>query len=88
MASLDDESLFTKAPSKETTKNFVNSIFSNIFCGDKLTRKDSYDLLKLETTKSFFVFDNKFCKQIGKVAMGLHMDPTLANAFLHHYEKI
>ena len=88
MASLHVEQLFTKVPSKETIKNFVNSIFSNIFCSGKLTRKDLYDLLKLATTKSFFVFDNKFCKQIGKVAMGLHMDPTLANAFLHHYEKI
>ena len=71
MASLDVESLFTNIPSKETIKDFVNNIFSNIFCSGKLTRNDVYDLLKLAATESFFIFDNKLCKQIDEVAMGV-----------------
>ena len=34
------------------------------------------------------MFDNELYKQIGRVAMGSPSGPTLANAFLCHYEKI
>ena len=46
------------------------------------------ELLKLATTKSSFIFDNKLYKHIDGVAMGLPLGPTLANAFLCHYDKI
>ena len=45
-------------------------------------------MLKLATTKSSFIFDNKLYKQIDEVAMDSPLGPTLANAFLCHYEKI
>ena len=88
MASLDVESLFTNIPLEETIKNCVNHLFSNNFHGVKLSRKDLYELLKLATTESSFIFDNKLYKQIDGVAMGSPLGPTLANAFLGHYEKI
>ena len=88
MASLDVESLFTNIPLEETIKNCVNDLFSNNFYSSKLSRKDLYDLLKLATTESSFIFYNKLYKPIDKVAMGPHVGPTLANAFLCHYEKI
>ena len=53
----------------------------------KLSRKDFYDLLKLATTESSFIFDNKLYKQIDGVAMGSPLGPTLATAFLCHFEK-
>ena len=84
MASLNVESLFTSIPLEETIKNCVNDLFSNNFCGAKLSRKDLYNLLKIATTESSFIFDNK---QIDGVAMGSPLGPTLANAFLCHYEK-
>ena len=37
--------------------------------------------------ESFFVFDNSLYHQIDGVAMGSSLRPTLANAFLCHYEK-
>ena len=88
MASLDVESLFTNIPLEETIKNCVNDLFSNNFYSGKLSRKDLYELLKLATTESSFIFDNKLYKQIDGVAMGSPLGPTLANAFICHYEKI
>ena len=35
----------------------------------------------------FFIFDYLINKQIDGVAMGAPLGPTLANAFLCHYEK-
>ena len=85
MASLDVEFLFTNIPLEETIKNCVNDLFSNNFYIGKLSRKD---LSKLATTESSFIFDNKLYKQIDRVAMASFLGPTLANAFLCHYEKI
>ena len=51
MASLDVELLFTNILFEETTKNCVNSLFSNHVFSGKLTKKDLYDLVKLETTE-------------------------------------
>ena len=66
----------------------VNDLFSNNFYGGKLSRKDLHELLKIATTESSFIVDNKLYKQIDGVAMGSPLDPTLANAFLCRYEKI
>ena len=88
MASLDVESLFTNIPLEETINNCVNDLFSNNFCSDKLSEKDFYDLFKLATAESSFIFDNKLYKQIVGVAMASPLGPTLANAFLWHCEKI
>ena len=87
MASLDVESLFTNIPLEETIKNCVNDLFSNNFYSGKLSRKDLNELLKLATTESSFIFDNKLYKQIDGVAMGSPLGPTLATAFLCHFEK-
>ena len=86
MASLDVESLFTNIPLEETIKSCVNDLFSNNVYSGKLSRKDLYDLLKVATTESSFIFDNKPYKLIdGK---GSPLSPTQGNAFLCHYEKI
>ena len=44
-------------------------------------------LLSLATTESMFLFNDKYYKQIDGVAMGSPLGPTLANAFMCHYEK-
>ena len=88
MASLDIESLFTNIPLEETIKNCVSDLFSNNFYSGKLSRKDLYELSKLETIEPSFIFDNKLHKQIDGVARGSPLGPTLANTFLCHYEKI
>ena len=45
-------------------------------------------MLKLATTESPFIFDNKLYEQIDTVAISLPLGPTLANNFLCHNEKI
>ena len=62
MASLDVESLFTNVPLEETIKNCVNNLFSSNFYSGKLSKKDLYDLLKIATTESSFIFDDKLYK--------------------------
>ena len=37
--------------------------------------------------ESFFIFDNSLYRQIDGVTMGSPLGPTLANAFLCHYEN-
>ena len=88
MASLYVDSLFTNILLEETIKNCVNNLFCNNFYSGKLRRKDLHDLLKLAKTESLFIFDNKLYTQIDGVAMGSPLGPTLANAFLCHYEKM
>ena len=69
IASLDVASLFTNIPLEETIKNCVNSLFSDNFYSGKLSRKDLYQLPKLATIESSFIFDNKLYKQIDGFAM-------------------
>ena len=45
-------------------------------------------MLTLGTFESFFVFDGKYYKQCDGMAMGSCLRPTLANAFLCHYENL
>ena len=54
----------------------------------KLSKSELYYLLKLATSESSFIFDNILYKQIDGIAMGLPLGPSLANAFLCHYEKL
>ena len=54
---------------------------------DNLTKQDVHDLLSAAAKESFFIFDNSLYRQIDGTAMGSPLGPTLANAFLCHYEK-
>ena len=64
IASLNVEPLFTNITLQETIKNCVNDLFCHNFYSSKLSRKNLYELLKLATTESSFIFDNKLYKQI------------------------
>ena len=58
MARLDVESLFTNIPIDETIKNAVDDLFSNNMYQGKPSKSDLYYLLKLATSKTYFIFDN------------------------------
>ena len=88
MASLDVESLFTNIPLEETIINCVDDLFSHHDYHGKLSKNELHQLIKLATTESFFIFDDKMYKQLDGVSMGSPLGPTLANAFLCHYEKL
>ena len=44
-------------------------------------------LLSFATKESYFIFNRQVYKQVDGVAMGSTLGPTLANAFLVHFEK-
>ena len=83
MASFDVESLFTNIPLKETINNCVNDLHNKNLYNGKLNKSDLFKLMETATSESSFIFDFL----IDGVAMGSPLSPTLANAFLHHYEK-
>ena len=87
VASLDVESLFTNMPLEETIENCVNDLFFDKPKVDIVTNQGVYNLLSAAAQESFFIFDNSLYHQIDSVAMGSPLGPTLANAFLCHYEK-
>ena len=45
-------------------------------------------LLRAALSNNYFLFDGIIYQQIDGVAMGSPLDPSLANAFLAHYEQI
>ena len=88
MASLDVDSLFTNIPLKETINICVENLFKKQTHIGNLSKESFKELLTLATFESFFVFDGKYHKECDGVAMGSPLGPTLANAFLCHYEKL
>ena len=87
MASLDAESLLTNIPLKETMNNCVSDLHNKNLYNGKLDTSDLFKLLETVTSESIFVFDFLLYKQIDGVAMSSLLGPTIANAFLCHYEK-
>ena len=87
MASLDVESLFTNIPLDETINNIIEDLFSFSEIVHNLNREELKKLLSFAAHESFFLFDGEYYTQIDGVAMGSPLGPTLANAFLCHYEK-
>ena len=78
MASLDIKSLLTNIPLEETSEIYSKDLFFDI---------SKVDLLSAGAKEWLFIFDNSRYCQIVQVAMWSPLGPTLANAFLCHYEK-
>ena len=87
MASLDVESQFTNIPLEETIDNIINDLFLTTDKVHNFEREELKKLLTFAAYESFFIFDGEYYTQIDGVAMGSPLGPTLANAFLCHFEK-
>ena len=87
MASLDVEILFTNIPLEETIDNIINDLFLTTDKVYNFEREELKQLLTFAAYQSFFIFDGEYYTQIDAVAMGSPLGPTLANAFLYHFEK-
>ena len=87
MANLDVESLLTNIPLNETINNCVGDLHSKNLYNGKLSKRDLFKLLEAATSESSFIFDYMLYKQVDGVTVGSFLGPTLANAFLCHYEK-
>ena len=88
MTSFDIENLFTNVPLTETIDICLSKLFPNqdsLVIG--LSRKLFKSLLELSVLNSFFMFNNRFYKQIQGLGMGLPLGPTFANIFMCHHEQ-
>ena len=80
--------LFTNVPLTETIDICLSKLFPNqdsLVIG--LSRKLFKSLLELSVLNSFFMFNNRFYKQIQGLGMGLPLGPTFANIFMCHHEQ-
>ena len=88
MASLDVDSLFTNIPLDETIDICIDSLYKDDENTPKMPKVVFRNLLIVATKESFFMFNNKFYKQIDGVAMGFPLGPALDNIFMCNFENI
>ena len=72
---------------EETIDNVINDLFLTTDKVHNFEREELKQLLTFAAYESFFIFDREYYTQIDGVAMGSPLGPTLANAFLCHFEK-
>ena len=67
MASLDVDSLFTNIPLDETTNICVDNLYNENENSLNIPKHDLRNLLNIATKESFFMFNNKYYKQVDGV---------------------
>ena len=88
MASLGAESLFTNITLKEIIKICFDSLYQNQELLSNININQFEKLLRAALSDNCFLFDGIVYQPVDRVAMGSPLGPSLANAFLAHYEKI
>ena len=87
MASFDVESLYTNIPIKETVEIITNSIYANDNSFRNMSKKNFKQLLNLVTEDNYFIFNNKYLRQIEGLSMGNPISATFANVFMSFHEQ-
>ena len=87
MASLDVHSLFTNIPLDETMDICGDNLYNDNENPPNIPKLDFRNLLNIATKESFFMFNNKYYKQVDGVAMGSPLGPALANIFMCNFES-
>ena len=87
MGSLDVDSISTNIPLEETIDICTNTLFENMEKVEDLSKIEFKELLSIAIKESYFIFNGRLYKYVDGVAMGSPLGPTLANAFLVHFEK-
>ena len=86
--SFDVDSLSTNIPLNETIDICVNKLYQhNNMKVNVIGKQEFRSLLKLTTKESLFMFNKHYYRQIGGVAIGSPLGPTLANIFLCQHEE-
>ena len=88
MVSLDVDSLFIHILLEETINICCDTLLKETDIYDGYSKSEFKTVPSLASKESSFSFNEVLHKQKGRVAMRSHLGPTLANAFLSHYEKI
>ena len=86
MASLGVHYLLSNVLLHETVDICVTELFKNNCSIHGRNKKQTTQMLSLTTKESINLFDMAFNTQVDGVAMGFPLGPSLANAFLCHYE--
>ena len=87
MASLDVDSLFTNILLYEAIDICVGNLYSDKKNPPNIPKHLFCKLLNIATKESFFMFKNKYYKQVDGVAMGSPLSPALANIFMCSFES-
>ena len=87
MASLDIDSLFTNIRLEETIDIFVDNLHSDNENPSNIPKHNFRNLLNIATKETFFMFNNKYYKQLDGVAMRSPLGPVLANVFMCNFES-
>ena len=85
MASLDDDSLFTNILLEETIDICVGNLYNDNE-NPNIPKHDFRNFLNIATKEFFFMFNNKYYKQVDGVAMESPFGPALANIFMCIFE--
>ena len=82
MASLEVDSLFTYIPLEETIDICVENLYSDNENPPNMPKHSFRNLLNIATKETFFMFNNKYYKQVDGVATGSPLGPALANIYV------
>ena len=88
MASFVLKSLFTNVLLTETIGLCVLNYYMIQTYTDNLAKNYFRKLLEMKMHESFFIFDQKYYKICDSVVTSSPPGPTLANAFICHFENI
>ena len=87
MASLDIHLLFANIPLEETISISVENLCNDNENPLNIPKHNFCNLLNIATKETFFMFNNKYYKQVDGVAMGSPSGPALANIFMCSFES-
>ena len=87
MASLDVDSLFTNIPVEKTINICVDNLYNDNENPPNIPKHNFRNLLNIATKETFFMFNNKYYKQVDGVAMGSPLGLALANIFMCSFES-
>ena len=87
MASPDADSLFTNIPLEETIDICVDNLYNDNENPPNIPKHDFRNLLNIATKESFFIFNNKYYKQVDGAAIGSPLGPAVANIFMCSFES-
>ena len=87
MANLDVDSLFTYIPLEETIDICVHKLYNDNENPPNIPKHSFYNLLNIATKETFFMFNNKYYKQVDGVAIESPLGPALANIFTRSLES-
>ena len=79
-------SLFTNVPLDKTIEKDVNELFKSSQMVSDFKKQQVLEMLLLTTKENVILLDQKYYRQIDRVAMVSPLSPTLADIFLCHHE--